>query len=90
MVSTVTDTLAQSITRSVTTQTKQTLARKLQGKRYRVSSERQLAERRHIRFENERKQEEMARDRRRKWQRQNPDAGHYRPSGDRMRSPNNC
>jgi hypothetical protein len=32
----------------------------------------------------------MAKDRRRKWQRQNPDAGRYRPSGDRMKSPNNC
>jgi hypothetical protein len=86
----VTDALAQSIARSITTQTKQTLARKLQGKRYRGNSEKRLAERRHIRDENERKQEEMARDRRRKWQRQNPDAGHYRPSGNRMRSPNNC
>ena len=39
---------------------------------------------------NERKMEEMAEDRRRRWQRSNPDAGRYRPSGDRMRSPNNC
>jgi hypothetical protein len=29
----------------------------------------------------------MSVDRRRRWQRQNPDAGRYRPSGDRMRSP---
>jgi hypothetical protein len=32
----------------------------------------------------------MAADRRRRWQRQNPNSGHYRPSGDRMRSPNNA
>jgi hypothetical protein len=41
-------------------------------------------------FERKRKQEETARDRRRKLQRQNPDAGHYRPSGNCMRSLNNC
>jgi hypothetical protein len=82
--------MTQSIARSVMTQTKQTLVRKSQGKRYRGNSEKRAVERRHIRTENERKQEEMALDRRRKWQRQNPDAGHYRPSGNRMRSPNNC
>jgi hypothetical protein len=32
----------------------------------------------------------MAEDRRRRWQRGNPDAGRWRPSGDRMKSPNNC
>lgn len=82
--------LADSIEKSIMTQTKQKLARKSQGRRYRGNYESRTAERRHIRYENERKQEEMARDRRQKWHRQNPDAGRYRPSGERMRSPNNC
>lgn len=90
LASKIADTIAQSIARSVATQTRQTLARKSQGRRYHDNFETRTKERRKIRFENERKQEEMAKDRRRKWQRQNPDAGRYRPSGDRMKSPNNC
>jgi hypothetical protein len=86
----VVDAIAQSIQKSITTQTRQTLARKSQGKRYHSNYESRTKEKRQIRFENERKAEEMAKDRRRKWQRQNPDAGRYRPSGDRMKSPNNC
>jgi hypothetical protein len=38
----------------------------------------------------ERLQEEMAAERKRKWKRNNPDASHYRPSGHRLKSPNNC
>jgi len=86
----VVDAIAHSIQKSITTQTRQTLARKSQGKRYHSNYESRTKEKRQIRFENERKAEEMAKDRRRKWQRQNPDAGRYRPSGDRMKSPNNC
>jgi hypothetical protein len=87
---TVANCLADSIEKSITTQTKQKLAGKSQGNQYRRKYKSRTAERRHIRYENERKQEEMARDQRRKWHRQNPDAGRYHPSGERMRSPNNC
>lgn len=83
-------TIADSMATSVTTQAKQSLARRNISSRYRGRVSTGASERRQIRFDNERKMEEMAEDRRRRWQRRNPDAGRYRPSGDRMRSPNNC
>jgi len=83
-------TIADSMVTSVTTQAKQSLARRSISSRYRGRVSTGASERRQIRFDNERKMEEMAEDRRRRWQRRNPDAGRYRPSGDRMRSPNNC
>jgi hypothetical protein len=82
--------VAQSIVESTNRRTKQTLARKSQNQRYKASGNRRAKERRHSRFERERLLEEMAEDRRRRWQRSNPDAGRYRPSGIRQRSPNNC
>ena len=84
------DALAQSLATSASQRTQQTLARQSQGRRFKSASQRRAAERRQSRFEREKLIEEMAEDRRRKWQRSNPDAGRYRPSGDRQRSPNNC
>jgi hypothetical protein len=82
--------LAQSLATSASRRTEQTLARQSQGRRFKSASHSRATERRHSRFEKEKLIETMAEDRRRKWQRGNPDAGRYRPSGDRQRSPNNC
>lgn len=83
-------TVVESMAASIVTQAKQSMARRNMSSQYRGRVSAGATERRQIRFENERKMEEMAEDRRRRWQRSNPDAGRYRPSGDRMRSPNNC
>ena len=82
--------LADSLATSASRRTEQIVARQVQGKRFKSASHRRAKERRQSRFEREKLIEEMAEDRRRKWQRNNPDAGRYRPSGDRQRSPNNC
>ena len=82
--------MARSILLSASRRTKQRLSRQLQGKRFKDVGSRRATDRRNSRFERERLLEEMATDRRRRWQKQNPDAGRYRPSGNRMRSPNNC
>lgn len=87
---TIVSSLAESIQTSVVTQAKQTLARRSLGNRYRGRASGRASEKRHINYETEKKLEEMADDRRRRWQRGNPDAGRYRPSGQRMISPNNC
>lgn len=83
-------TVVESMAASIATQAKQSMTRRNMSSQYRGRVSAGATERRQIRFENERKMEEMAEDRRRRWQRSNPDAGRYRPSGDRMRSPNNC
>jgi len=82
--------MARSILLSASRRTKQRLSRQLQGKRFKDVGSRRATDRRNTRFERERLLEEMATDRRRRWQKQNPDAGRYRPTGHRMRSPNNC
>ena len=82
--------MARSILLSASRLTKQRLSRQMQGKRFKDTGSKQANDRRKERFDRERLLEEMATDRRRRWQKQNPDAGHYRPSGNRMRSPNNC
>lgn len=82
--------MAKSIILSASRLTKQRLSRQMQGKRFKDTGKRRANDRRKERFERERLLEEMATDRRRRWQKQNPDAGRYRPSGHRMRSPNNC
>ncbi|VEU45081.1 unnamed protein product [Pseudo-nitzschia multistriata] len=82
--------MARSLVRSVSRRTRQRLARQSQGKRFKDTGSRRADDRRKERFERERLLEEMATDRRRRWQKTNPDAGRYRPSGHRMRSPNNC
>jgi len=82
--------MARSILQSSSRRTQQRLARQSQGKRFKESGRSRATNRRQQRFERERLLEEMAEDRRRRWQKKNPDAGHYRPSGRRMLSPNNC
>ena len=81
---------AQSIARSIRIRTEQTLARRRQSRGYRERASRRASVKRHLRYEQERLQEEMAAERKRKWKRNNPDASHYRPSGHRLKSPNNC
>jgi len=81
---------AQSIARSIRMRTEQTLARRRQSRGYRERASGRASVKRHLRYEQERLQEEMAAERKRKWKRNNPDAGHYRPSGHRLKSPNNC
>lgn len=79
--------LAESIATSSITEAKQIISRELQCSIYRGRAKSRAAEKRHIAFENMKKMEEMAEERRRKWQRNNPDAGRYRPSGHMMRGP---
>lgn len=76
-----------SIIRSSQLRIKQAVSRRSQSKQYRARSAAQAKEKRHLRYEQEKLQEEMAAERKRKWKRNNPDAGHYRPSGHRLRSP---
>jgi hypothetical protein len=90
MATKIVDELAQSLSNSASQRTQQTLARRTQGKRFQSASHNRAQERRKSRFQREKQIEEMAEERRRKWQRTNPDAGRYRPSGDRQRSPKNC
>ena len=82
--------VARSVLLSASRLTKQRLSRLSQSKRFKDSGKRRGEDRRKERFERERLLEEMATDRRRRWQKANPGAGGYRPSGHRMRSPNNC
>ena len=82
--------LCSSMARSIQIEANQRLARQLQGKRFGEKAKGRAAERRHVRHEKEKELESMAEDRRLRWQRSNPDAGRYRPSGNRLKSPNNC
>ncbi|GAX13303.1 hypothetical protein FisN_17Hh244 [Fistulifera solaris] len=82
--------LNASLEKSMRTRTKQSLARRSQSSNLSGSARRQALKRRHSRFAKEQAMEEMAAERRRRWQRSNPNSGSYRPSGDRMRSPNNA
>lgn len=84
------DSLATSISATVRTRTRQSLARQSQSSRFQGKAKARAEERRTSRFQKEKELEEMAEDRRRKWQRKNPNSGSYRPSGDMMKSPNNC
>jgi hypothetical protein len=82
--------LVESILTSIKTRTRQSLSRSRQSVSFQRRARDRAGQRRLSRQRKERELEEMAADRRRRWQRQNPNAGHYRPSGDRMRSPNNA
>jgi hypothetical protein len=82
--------MARSILLSASRRTKQRLSRQMQGKRFKDTGSKRANDRRNTRFERERLLEEMATDRRRRWQKQNPGTSGYRPSGRRMQSPNNC
>lgn len=77
----------ESLATSTSQRTRQNLARRSVGKRFKVASSQRASERRKSRSDREREIEEMSKERRRRWQRGNPDAGRWRPSGDRMRSP---
>lgn len=74
--------LAESITTSTMTAARQTCSRKLQSTIYRDKAKSRAILKRHIAFETMQKMEEMAADRRRRWQRKNVGSGgSYRPSG---------
>ncbi|KAL7520327.1 hypothetical protein ACHAWX_005053 [Stephanocyclus meneghinianus] len=79
--------LTQSIVRSSQLRIKQFTSRRNQSQHYRARAHGRAVEKRHLRYEQEKNQEEMAAERKRRWKRNNPDAGHYRPSGHRLRSP---
>jgi hypothetical protein len=81
---------ANSIAQSSRIRTRQNIARRKQSRGYRERASGRASLKRHLRYEQEKLQEEMAAERKRKWKRNNPDAGHYRPSGHRLKSPNNC
>ena len=83
--------LSSSIASSIMTESKKTISRKIQLGSIQRKTSVHAKQRRHERAENEKKIEEMAKDRKRRWQRGSPsDGGRYRPSGNRMRSPKNC
>ena len=79
--------LTRSIAQSSRTRTKQLLARRRQSRNYRDKSSGRASLKRHLRYEQEKAHEEMAAERKRKWKRNNPDAGHYRASGNMMKGP---
>ena len=79
--------LTESIAQSTQIRMNQTLARRTQSKRYRARASGRATAKRHQQYEQEKAQEEMASERKRRWKRNNPDAGSYRPSGHRLRSP---
>lgn len=83
--------LAQSMAASIRTRTQQTLARSAQSHNYHSAAHGRARDRRSNRSALERQMEDMAVERRRRWQRKNPSGvSNYRPSGERMRSPNNA
>ena len=84
------ESLHQSLIDGMIRRTQQSLVRKSQSQHFQQSAKERAMSRRQWRFEKEEEIEAMAVDRRRRWQRGNPDAGRYRPSGDRMKSPNNA
>lgn len=75
--------LTESIVDSSRIHMKQTLSRRNQSQQYRARASGSASLKRHLRYEQEKNQEEMAKDRKRKWKRNNPDAGRYRPTGHR-------
>ena len=79
--------LVESMGTSTSQRVRQTLARRSIGKRFKVASSQRASERRRSRFDREKLIEDMSEERRRKWQRGNPNAGRWTPTGDRMRSP---
>ena len=73
--------LAESIATSAITEAKKTLSRKRSSASYRGRVNQKASSKRHLAHDNLTKMEEMAEERRRRWQRSNPNAGSYRPSG---------
>lgn len=73
--------LTESLSQSLRIRTKQTLARRGQSKRYRDVAIGRASTKRHLRYEQEKAQEEMAAERKRKWKRNAGVEGTYRPTG---------
>ena len=83
--------LHESLVTSIRTRTRQALARQSQSARFQTAAREKAATRRNTRASKERAIEEMTAERRRRWQRgAGRNSGSYRPSGERMRSPNNA
>ena len=87
---TIVDQLATSIAESIRIRTLQVMARRSQSSSFAKAAKERAQNRRKTRQTKEQLMEEMAVDRRRRWQRSNPNSGHYRPSGERMQSPNSA
>jgi hypothetical protein len=86
----ITEYIVRSMVASIQMRTQQSVARSMQSQQYSQSAHDRAQYRRTNRNVLERQMEDMAIDRRRRWQRQNPSGvSNYRPSGERMRSPNN-
>jgi len=82
--------LVTSIQQSAMLEAQKRQARLNQSTGFRNRTGLEALRKRKVRLESTEQMEAMDKDRRRRWQRSNPDAGHYRPSGRRMQSPNNC
>jgi hypothetical protein len=83
--------LARSLTASIHIRTQQSRARSGQSQRYRRTAQDRALFRRTNRHRLEEQMEDMAVDRRRRWQRKNPGGtSNYRPTGERMRNPNSA
>jgi hypothetical protein len=87
----VTRELVHSIVQSIQIRVQQSMVRSKQSSSYSQQASKRALDRRKNRTTLERQMEEMAIDRRRKWQHKNPSGtSNYRPSGERMRNPNNA
>ena len=87
----VTNEIVQSIVQTIQIRVQQSMVRSKQSNSYSRQASKRALDRRKNRSTLERQMEEMAIDRRRKWQHKNPSGtSNYRPSGERMRSPNNA
>ena len=84
------ESLCSSLRTSLAMRTQQAWARQAQSARVASRAKLSADERRQTRASRERQLEEMAAERRRRRFAQNPNQGRYRPSGERMRSPNNA
>jgi hypothetical protein len=87
----ITHDLVSSIVQSIQLRTEQSMVRSKQSSAYGRLASKRAQDRRRLRTTIERQMEEMAIDRRRKWQHKNPSGtSNYRPSGERMRNPNSA
>ena len=87
----ITSDIVHSIVQSIQIRVQQSMVRSRQSNSYSQQASKRAQDRRKNRSTLERQMEEMAMDRRRKWQRNNPSGtSNYRPSGERMRSPNSA
>lgn len=86
LASTFVENLAESIATSAMTEAKKTLSRKRSSASYRGRVNKKASSKRHLAHDTLTKMEEMAAERRRRWQRSNLNAGSYRPSGQMHRN----